>query len=290
MRAAATPKGQAPERATTQSTIGAIMPTSWPHATLPQKGRRHPMRTIYRNSPVPRYHQLKEILRERISSGEWKPGALIPSERELSESYDISRMTARQAVTDLVNEGVFYREQGRGTFVTQNKITQQLLHLTGFTEDIRARGQHPSTRVLAAGMLPADDVAAGQLRVAPGDLIFVLRRLRLADGEPLAIEVSMLTFKGCERLIDEDLARHSLYQLLESTYGVPLVEADQEIEAGLASEEEAKVLKVALGSAVLYTRRTTYTERNRPIEYAMSVYRGNKYVFHTHLRRDRLFS
>lgn len=248
------------------------------------------MRTIYRNSPVPRYHQLKEILRERIRSGEWKPGDLIPSERELSEVYDISRMTARQAITELVNEGVFYREQGRGTFVAQNKITQQLLHLTGFTEDIRSRGQQPSTRVLAASMVPADEVVAEHLRITAGDPIFVLRRLRLADDEPLAIEVSMLHFKGCERLAEEDLEHQSLYQLLESTYGVPLMEADQEIEAGLASEEEAKILGVAPGSAVLYTRRTTYTERNRPIEYAKSVYRGNKYTFHTHLKRDRLFS
>lgn len=248
------------------------------------------MRTIYRNSPVPRYHQLKEILRERIRSGEWKPGDLIPSERELSESYDISRMTARQAITDLVNEGVFYREQGRGTFVAQNKITQQLLHLTGFTEDIRARGQHPSTRVLTATLLPADETIAGQLRIEPGEPVFMLRRLRLADDEPLAIEVSMLHFKGCEQLAEEDLEHQSLYQLLESTYGLPLMEADQEIEAGQASEEDAKVLKVAPGSAVLYTRRTTYTERNRPIEYAKSVYRGNKYTFHTHLKRDRLFS
>ena len=110
------------------------------------------MRTIYRNSPVPRYHQLKEILREKVSTEEWKPGDLIPSERELSETYSISRMTARQAITDLVNEGLFYREQGRGTFVADNRITQQLLQLTGFTEDIQARGQRPSTIVLSAAM------------------------------------------------------------------------------------------------------------------------------------------
>src|SRR5258708_22034678 len=108
------------------------------------------MHTIYRNSPVPRYHQLKEILRERIQSGEWKAGDLIPSERELSEQYGISRMTTRQAITDLVNEGVFFREQGRGTFVSHRKITQQLIRLTGFTEDISARGQQPGTKMLSA--------------------------------------------------------------------------------------------------------------------------------------------
>jgi GntR family transcriptional regulator len=248
------------------------------------------MRTIIRNSPVPRYHQLKEILRDRIRQGEWKPGDLIPSERELSETYDISRMTARQAITDLVNEGVFFREQGKGTFVSQNRITQQLLRLTGFTEDIRNRGQHPSTKVLSAAMLPADEVTAGHLRIEPGTLVYCLRRLRLADGEPLAIEVSSLNFKGSEALLEEDLEHNSLYQLLENTFGLPLVEAEQEIEAGLASPEDAETLQIPVGSSVLYTRRTTFTDRNRPIEYARSVYRGTKYTFYAHLKRDRLMS
>jgi GntR family transcriptional regulator len=248
------------------------------------------MRTIYKNGPVPRYHQLKEILRERIRLGEWKPGDLIPSERELSETYGISRMTARQAVTDLVNEGVFFREQGKGTFVSQNRITQQLLRLTGFTEDIRARGQRPSTRVLAAEMVPADETAADRLQIPAGTTICSLRRLRLADDEPLALEVSLLNFKGCEGLVDEDLEQFSLYQLLESKYGLSLAEAEQEIEAGLATPELAETLKIAEGSPVLFTRRTTYVERNRPIEYARSVYRGSKYTFYTHLKRDRLMS
>ncbi|MFI5272899.1 MAG: GntR family transcriptional regulator [Ktedonobacterales bacterium] len=248
------------------------------------------MHSIYRNSPVPRYHQLKEILRERIRSGEWKPGDLIPSERELSEQYGISRMTTRQSITDLVNEGVFYREQGRGTFVTQHKITQQLMRLTGFTEDIRARGQHPSTQVISSQMLPADDETAERLGIASGQPIFVLQRLRLADGEPLAIERSQLNFKGCEKLVEEDLAQNSLYRLLESHYGTPLTSAEQELEAGLAGVEEAQLLKIAIGSSVLFTRRVTYTDRNQPIEYAKSIYIGNRYTFYTHLKREQLFS
>jgi len=248
------------------------------------------MNTIYRNSPVPRYHQLKEILRGRIRSGEWKPGDLIPSERELSETYRISRMTARQAITDLVNEGVFFREQGKGTFVTSHKITQQLMRLTGFTEDISARGQRPSTKVIAATMSPADEVTAERLRVEVGYLVFYLQRLRLADDEPLAIERSQLNFKGCEGLLEEDLEHHSLYQLLEAKYGLPLLEAEQELEAGLAGDQDAELLKIATGSSVLYTRRTTYTDRNQPIEYAKSVYCGTKYTFYTHLKREQLFA
>lgn len=246
------------------------------------------MSAIYRNSPLPRYFQLKEILRERIRLGEWKPGDLIPSERELSEKYGISRMTARQAITDLVNEGLFYREQGKGTFVSQRKITQQLIHLTGFTEDIRARGQVPGTRVLSATMHPADEETAEKLRIAPGTPIFRLQRLRLANDEPLAIELSQIHFRECERLLEEDLEHNSLYRLLETKYGITLMEADQELEAGLPSSDDALLLKISPGSPVLYTRRVTYTERNQPVEYARSLYRGNKYTFYTHMKREQL--
>ncbi|MBV9710779.1 MAG: GntR family transcriptional regulator [Ktedonobacteraceae bacterium] len=246
------------------------------------------MNSIYRNSPVPRYYQLKEIMRERVRVGAWKPGDLIPSERELGETYGISRMTVRQAITELVNEGLFYREQGRGTFVSHNKITQQLIHLTGFTEDISARGQRPSTKVISAAMHPADETIAEKLRISPGTSIFRLQRLRLADDEPLAIELSQILFKDCERLLEEDLEHNSLYRLLETKYGVTLMEADQEIEAGLASNEDAQILKIPPGGAVLYTRRVTYTERNQPVEYAKAVYCGHKYTFYTHMMREQL--
>lgn len=197
-------------------------------------------------------------------------------------------MTARQAITDLVNEGLFYREQGKGTFVSQRKITQQLLRLTGFTEDIRARGQKPGTKVLSAEMVPADETTAEKLRIGPGTRIFRLQRLRLADDEPLAIELSQISFKGCERLLDEDLEQNSLYRLLETKYGIPLMEADQELEAGLAGNDEAQLLKISINRPVLFTRRITYTERSQPIEYAKAVYCGNKYTFYTHLKRDQL--
>ncbi len=248
------------------------------------------MSAIYRNSPLPRYFQLKEIMRERIRSGEWKPGELIPSERDLSEKYGISRMTARQAITELVNEGLFYREQGKGTFVSQRKITQQLIHLTGFTEDIRARGQRPGTKVLSATMHPADEETAEKLRINAGTPIFRLQRLRLADDEPLAIELSQISFKGCEGLLEEDLEHNSLYRLLESKYGIALMEADQELEAGLTGSEEAQLLKISVASPVLFTRRITYSDRTQPIEYAKAVYCGNKYTFYTHMKREQLLA
>lgn len=246
------------------------------------------MSSIFRKGPLPRYYQLKEIMREKISTGEWKPGGLIPSERELGEQYGISRMTARQAITELVNEGLFFREQGKGTFVSQHKITQQLIHLTGFTEDIRARGQRPGTQVLAAHMQGADEETAERLRIKPDQPVFCLQRLRLADDEPLALETSQLYFIGCEKLLEEDFAQNSLYQLMENKYGILLIEAEQEIEAGLFDEEVARMLKVPVNSAALFTRRITYTERDQPIEFAKAIYCGNKYTYYTHMKREQL--
>ena len=246
------------------------------------------MLNIVRKGPVPRYYQLKEIMREKVNAGEWQSGDLIPSERELSEQYGISRMTARQAITELVNEGFFYREQGKGTFVSRHRITQQLIRLTGFTEDMQARGQRPSARVISASMRPADEQTADRLRIHVGQSVFYLQRLRLADAEPLAIECSQIYFMGCERLLEEDLENNSLYRLLESKYGLVLVEAEQELEAALASENQARLLNIAEGLPVLSTRRVTYTERAQPVEYACAVYCGHKYTFYTNMKREQL--
>ncbi|MBO0782452.1 MAG: GntR family transcriptional regulator, partial [Ktedonobacteraceae bacterium] len=170
----------------------------------------------------------------------------------------------------------------------RHKITQQLIRLTGFTEDIKARGQRPGTRVISAKMCPADDATAERLRIKAGLQIFCLERLRLADNDPLAVETSQISFMGCERLLEEDLEHNSLYRLLETKYGLPLLEAEQELEAGLVGEEEAQLLQMPANSPALFMRRITYTERNQPIEYARSVYCGNKYTFYTHMKREQL--
>ena len=244
------------------------------------------MADVLKAGPLPRYYQLKELLRTRVRGGEWPPGAAIPSERELCERYGISRMTARQALTELVHEGVLYREQGRGTFVAQPRIAQQLLHLTGFTEDMAARRQRPGARVLAAEMWPADAPTADRLRVAIGHPVFRVRRLRLADTDPLAIETAAVNFANCERLLDDDLATESLYGLIEHKYGQSLLEAEQEVEASAATAEEAGLLGLSPGAPVLRTRRVTHGPRHQPVEYAVAAYRGDKYTFYTRIVRD----
>lgn len=239
-----------------------------------------------KGGPVPRYYQLKEFIRERIRNGEWAPGMPIPSERELCQRNGISRMTARQAVTELVNEGLLYREQGKGTFVGQAKIPQQLISLTGFTEDMQSREQRPGARVLDAEMWHADVETAERLRIKLGQPVYRLRRLRLSDTEPLAIEDVCVCFIGCERLLERDFEHDSLYRILIERFDIPPVAAEQEIEAGLADSDEASLLEIAPGSPVLRTRRVTTTRRGHPIEFAQSVYRGDKYRFYTRLTRD----
>lgn len=239
-----------------------------------------------KSGPVPRYYQLMEFIRERIRSGEWAPGTAIPSERELCERHGVSRMTARQSITLLVDEGLLYREQGKGTFVGRPKIPQQLLSLTGFTEEMGTRKQRPGARILEAEMWNADEDTAERLRIKPGQPVYRLRRLRLADTEPLAIENTCICFIGCERLLDYDLEHDSLYRILTEQFDMPPIAAEQEIEADLASTEDARLLDIAPGSPVLRTRRITATRRGRPIEYASSIYRGDKYRFYTRLARD----
>ena len=221
-----------------------------------------------KGGPVPRYYQLKEFIRERIRSGEWAPGRLIPSERELCERYGISRMTARQSITELVNEGLLYREQGKGTYVGQPKIPQQLMSLTGFTEDMRAREQRPGARVLEAEMWAADEVTAEALADQARAAGLPSPAFALADAEPLAIETSCVSFIGCERLLDNDLEHDSLYRILTEVYDMPPVAAEQEIEAGLVGPRRRGCWRLRAGSPVLRTRRVTTTRRNQPIEYA----------------------
>lgn len=225
-----------------------------------------------RRSVLPRYYQLKEIIRDKIRQQEWQPGTAIPSERELVGLYGMSRMTVRQALTELANEGVLHREQGKGTFVSQYLHPQSLIRLSGFTELIEAQGQQPTTQVLSAQMWPADKRVAQSLCIRPGLPVFRLHRLRFANGKPLALELAHISFIGCEQLLEDDLEKHSLYRLLEAKYGLLLLKAEQEITVGLLGDEESYYLNLPIGSPAHFTRSTAYTERDQPIEYAISVY------------------
>lgn len=235
---------------------------------------------------LPLYTQLKERLWEMVEAGQLKPGDQVPSERELCERYGISRMTCRQALSDLVTDGVLYRVQGRGTFVANPKVTQGLLRLTGFTEDMLARGLMPDTRVVSAEIIPAGKKVAAYLQLPLGERVFQLERLRSAGGQPMCLEhghYPASRVPGLERRRD---LGGSLYRLLADEYDLRLVRAGETLEAVAAREREAEVLEVAVGSPLLLLERVTWEADGRPIEYVRSFYRGDRYRFQTELVRN----
>lgn len=233
-------------------------------------------------SPLPLYYQLKELLRAEIERGVWRPGDLIPSERELCQTYGISRITVRQALSDLVGEGLLRRDQGRGTFVAAQKIRKTLSRLTGFTAEMHGRGRKPGSRVLRQELAPALPRVAESLEVEAGQPVVLLRRLRLADGEPVGIEAAHLRFPGCEALLQEDLSG-SLYEVLERRHGILPTQADESLEAEPCGRREAELLGIEPRAPVLLIQRLTRDQSLRPFEYVESVYRGDSYVFQVRL-------
>ncbi len=240
-------------------------------------------RILDKSHPLPIYYQLKELLREKIVAGEWAPGEMIPSERELSDRYGISRMTVRQALKELTIEGLLYREQGRGTFVAEPKIEQQLAKLTSFSEDMQSRGFQPGGQVLRQERVLPSILACRALEIPPDRPVVLLERLRLAEGEPIALETSYLHFDRVERLLEETFENRSLYSVLRERYGIVPTRAEQQVGADLCSHREQELFGVPPGSPVLRNRRIAFDQYDRPFEYTESAYRADRYVFQIEL-------
>jgi GntR family transcriptional regulator len=243
---------------------------------------------LQRESPDPLYTQLKESIVNDILAGRYGPHQRLPSERDLSIHYNVSRMTVRQALLELGRDGMIYTRAGKGTFVAEPKIDQRLRTLSGFTQDVNARGGKSSSRVLEFRVVAAAPDIAAALRLAPGTEVFILSRLRLADGVPLALESAYLPFKMFPGLLDHDFTIESLYSVLENEHNCPLTQAEQTIESALANKREAEMLEVISPAAVFKIQRLSMTNDGLPVEYVVSVYRGDRYKFHSVLLQPRM--
>jgi GntR family transcriptional regulator len=243
-----------------------------------------------KRSHLPLHQQLKAAIEDRVLSGEWLPGTQVPSERELCEQYEISRITVRQALSALVMEGRLVRTQGRGTFVASPRIEQQLTQLTGFTQDMQARGKRPSAQILEAGNISALPNVARALKIKVGESVIMLKRLRLADGEPVAIEIAYLLESRCHGILKEKLATRSLYDILTRKYNLKPVRAVQQMEAIACPASEAKLLGMRRGAPVLHIHRTTYARDGQAFELVESFYRGDRYTFYAELQGDGIGS
>ena len=236
-----------------------------------------PFEPLDKTSYIPMYAQIQTQLLGMIRAGRLSTGDPLPSEEELSRVYGVSRMTSRQALQLLKSQGHAARHKGKGTFVTQPKVEKDIAHLAGFTTEMRQLGMKPSSQVLAAGIVAASGEVAEQLAIKSGGEAFRLKRLRIADGLPVAIEeiyLSIEKFPGIEKV---DFSRQSLYQTLRARYAVRFGMADEVLEARSAISSEAKLLKIPPRSSLLVIARRLWSIDNEPVETARSIYRGDRY-------------
>jgi GntR family transcriptional regulator len=213
-------------------------------------------------------------------------GAAIPSERQLTTDLGVSRLTVRAAIDELAREGYLVRRHGSGTYVQRPKIAQELT-MTSFSEDMHRRGMKPGSRTLSMTSTLAGARLGRSLQVSPSERIVAIERLRLADGESMAIERLYVPEAVVPGLSVGDLAG-SFYELLKVRYGITIVSGVQAIEPTVTTEEESAVLGVPLQSPAFLFERTSRDEGDRTIEFVQSIYRGDRYRIVTELSRRSL--
>lgn len=233
-------------------------------------------RSVDRSRPEPLYLQVEVALRERMLRGEWRPGTKIPSEEQLCKDYGVSRVTMRQAIRTLVEDGYLERARGRGTFVREPTLTAGVRGLNSFSEEMRALGLDPGGRVLAIDVVRAEEVVAERLGIEIDDRVVRLRRLRTGDGKPIGVQTTCLPairFPGLESV---DLTDRSLYAVLEQRYGVSMTEAHETFWVTRIGRSDAELLQVSRGACAFRVERVASDEQSA-IEFTASLMRGDRY-------------
>jgi GntR family transcriptional regulator len=236
---------------------------------------------------LPRYYQLANILRERISEGKFEAHQPIPSERQLEAIYSVSRPTIRQAIDLLVRQGFLYREHGRGTFVSPQKLQKGIAELTSFSEDMKQRGLVPGQKILGIGYVQAPEKVRVHLELPEaGGQVLCIERLRLGDGVPIGLQTSYYVLPDGGTISREDLEEFgSVYLLLQEKFHLIPTEADETLEVTLATPQEAALLQIKAGSPLLLSERTTYSQYRRVFEFVKILYRGDRYRYLAKLTR-----
>ncbi|HTI13343.1 MAG TPA: GntR family transcriptional regulator [Dictyobacter sp.] len=244
------------------------------------------MPILERSNPLPLYYQLKEVLKQQIRAGHLAPHTAIPSEPELVTQYHVSRATVRQALTELVHEGLLYRQHGRGTFVCEPRVQQQTVsELTSFSEELRRRGKRPGGMLFVSELVRGSQAVREQLRLTDEEQVVRLERLRTANDMPVAYEVDYLPYPRSASVYQraKEIADGSLYSLMASEGLQPYI-SEQSFKADSASEREAEVLRISSGTVGIRLFSTAFDETGAPIEYTESFFPDNLYEFHLTLR------
>lgn len=233
----------------------------------------------------PLYRRIHDDLKAKIEAGEYRPGDRLPSELELARSYGVSRITSRQALDLLCSEGLLIRRQGIGSFVRTSRVTQPLVRLTDFVEDMAQAGLKAESRVLRFESEPATSALASLLGIEPNATVFRLDRLRMADGKPIALDWTWLPAQFGKLLAGEDLAERTIYGILEKEYGVPIVSGEYTIEACIAGEDQGKLLEIVAGDPLLLFGRTSFSEGGRAVYHQKRFYRADLVQYRLTLAR-----
>lgn len=232
---------------------------------------------LERESAVPLYLQLEEILIEKIKSGEWSPSHRIPSENELNRIFGLSRMTVRGVLTKLVNEGLLIRVPGKGTYVAPSaKISAVSPAYRGVREQLEALGYATSTELVSSDVTgPSTDVQK-QLGISASDLVFEIVRLRSVNGSPISLHQSYIPEALAPGLSKYDLVNEQLCVVLEKHYGLRMKRVSEHLEAVSLDADDAKSLGIRRGDPALLLQDTIFNESGRPFEYSQIIFRGDK--------------
>jgi len=233
----------------------------------------------------PLYQWLTVTLREEISQGVYKPGDALPTEHELMRRYDLSSTTVRRAVQELVREGWIYRKAGKGTFVKRDKVEEYLLRLTSFAEEMQSRHITPQFQLIQAKALVPSSEVARALDLPAQQQVYLIERVQLANGEPIALAKGYWQYQIGEQLAQQNLNNIPLYTTVENKLHTLLIEADESISAASANADIARKLQVARRAPLLVRRRLTYTTEMHPIEYTTTFYRADRYEYKIRLAR-----
>lgn len=231
---------------------------------------------------IPKYYSLKKDIIHKIEMEEFADTLPISSEREMMESYQVSRITVRKAIDELVKEGYLYRVQGKGTYVKTDENSQDLFSITSCTEDVLRLGMVPSKKIVIAEYLPADSKRAKKLHITINDRVFRLGRILYAQDESLNYTITYLPEKIFAGIDQYNFSNESLYKVIQEKYGVRISKARRTIEAILAKDEISEFLDIEEGMPIILFGCTTYGIVNGievPIEYFKCYYRTDKFKF-----------
>jgi len=244
----------------------------------------NPVQPPDRNNPsIPVYEQIAENLLDQIESGQLSPGDRLPPERELSDQLRVNRLTLRRALQKLEMQGLLNRRQGAGTYVSEPKIEQQAEVIISFTRGMARRGYIPGANIVKFENQPAGKSRAAELGLTASDRVYLIYRLRMLNQEPVLLERLTIPAHRFPDFDCHDLSTRSLYEVMESEYGVTVLRARQSLEPVIALNYEAELLDVLPGAPLMLQRRLSFDQDDQPVEFGKDLYRGDRFRFVTEI-------